>query len=1343
METPDSKRNPETGLVMGRQFSFDQEDKPYGTPSSAATRNFSLGDMMGATAGMSTRSFMTQDSSRYGSEMTTSNATGRQALRFEQEEDKNGEEDFFGALLKGLEGSEDDLDLDDQDGSDQEGDDELSHALTYWKQQLKVMQTGDPETIENESRFMVSLDEDQSRLMLQQNAGNKKIRQWAHFDLLFGIFIVANSVLFGLTTDGVVDENSAVAQGIEIGFLVVFILEFFLRYRKSKMSIMLYLADRWSLFDCFVILTSVIDVCILGPMESSNAALAQMSLLRVLRLCRLVRLVRVLRMVKGLWILLTSMGSSVQVVLWALLVVFIVSCVNGLILYEVLGCQTSQDPALIDNVCGPFFWVALLTHFRIATHDGANILRKLHDSQGSWILLVFYCYLAVVSIGVLNLVVGVMLTSTIRINRGEKTVEDGAHEVMMLSICKTLRDRLVEECIANNGRADESCLTLEMVLAFGSEKQRKRSVTPQDSDDAMEAANSDQGTHVRSMASVMRQEDGRIHRTGSQKVAQGGVNESLDAALQRHKEIRKLLTDMGIQKQELQTIFRTSEIICGSDAMTIDDFVDGVLWLRGVVQPLDVTHLVVVLEGMYKRIAKLEKYAGEAMHALTETSAEMAPHVLRDEEAADGTGAVEEAAQSPQEEHQGVDVLQAKVIAEERYIMIQEKGVEARQRALLRFDSVFLSIVLFNAAWLGIKSMFPAGKNTCDMADVGEMTLPFTVCVMDYSFLFVYTVEIFLRLLLHHQLEVLHDTRLKFAMPAILFEMDSEKFFGMFSAFKSLSAKDGFFLFELMILILSLLDMLLFRFLDVFADNFTVLQLFRLVRIMKLLRLALRSSSVGIIMRTVYENRRLLLWAVLLMLGLIYFFALIIHALLPEAIKNDPVNATRWGGILSSMLTLGQIATLSNWYAQLESVSDYPQLMVPMVLFLAATSFGILNLISGVMVQASFRASISEGERFSASRLLVLRDALKSALDRTFVKTRAQYEKARQTANDFLEEQFKKPQEEAEEEDKEQIREHEPPVDVSWESRNGDSVCTIRTPVWVSSRQVAFEFDLNIKTHCILENASLEWEGGLANPSLIFVDQEMYRNPKKGKLVFNGVPALRSIGFRFAKGYTLVQISPTVLNVTNQDTAKCLNIDPVDISKLTVRDFNLLMKDHALISKLHQNGLRADQALMVFQKLDVKGEGQVSTAYFIEGLLRMKMPVKGLDIAVAKSMMRCSVNEAADLLRGAVQCHQCFSEIIRKLRGVNVCPSLSASQMQHAAKAASTKPHRKSEGDHKVTLLRQKNERLRKKISNLKRHLAKEREALSQLGDSRFGPQTANDKEETMSLDSAGEGGWD
>merc|ERR1712226_1679415 len=76
--------------------------------------------------------------------------------------------------------------------------------------------------------------------------------------------------------------------------------------------------------------------------------------------------------------------------------------------------------------------------------------------------------------------------------------------------------------------------------------------------------------------------------------------------------------------------------------------------------------------------------------------------------------------------------------------------------------------------------------------------------------------------------------------------------------------------------------------------------------------------------------------------------------------------------------------------------------------------------------------------------------------------------------------------------------------------------------------------------------------------------------------------------------------------------------------------------------------------LMVFQKLDVVNAHAVAVDDFMEGLMRMRQDVQGLDVASAKSLMRMLVRDIAVVKRNCKNLYSCGIHTVERLRGCRV-----------------------------------------------------------------------------------------
>lgn len=161
---------------------------------------------------------------------------------------------------------------------------------------------------------------------------------------------------------------------------------------------------------------------------------------------------------------------------------------------------------------------------------------------------------------------------------------------------------------------------------------------------------------------------------------------------------------------------------------------------------------------------------------------------------------------------------------------------------------------------------------------------------------------------------------------------------------------------------------------------------------------------------------------------------------------------------------------------------------------------------------------------------------------------------------------------------------------------------------------------------------------------------------------------------------------------------------------LHFEELQYLLEDRPFFEKLQKAQLRVDQVLNVFQKLDIASTNEVGIAEFVEGLLRLKQRVQGIDVAAGKSWMRRLVLESHNLDYTASTMQQTTLAIVEQLRGVQVLePEVEEQDAERPAdKQRATKVEEQQ-------LLEKANVRLQKKIAKVKAEVARRRAKLARL----------------------------
>lgn len=330
-------------------------------------------------------------------------------------------------------------------------------------------------------------------------------------------------------------------------------------------------------------------------------------------------------------------------------------------------------------------------------------------------------------------------------------------------------------------------------------------------------------------------------------------------------------------------------------------------------------------------------------------------------------------------------------------------------------------------------------------------------------------------------------------------------------------------------------------------------------------------------------------------------------------------------------------------------------------------------------------------------------------------------------------------------------------VSLAVSAYDDDNFAEVTRCIWVSEVEVAVDVLLTLNPGITAEAQSDPWQsqlvwdgGGRAWPCYV-IEQEPPSKEEKGEeevadlalegtrrlsrthlrsIIFRPVSLSKAFNFRYGGNFTFINVrSGAVPQVKFKKEEELEDLTPVDRNLITIRELNYLLADNGFARSLDLINLRPDQALMVYQKLNLTNTERVKVHDFIEAIMRMKRPVQGLDVAVAKSLMRRLILEVEDLATNCVRCQDCFRGVSEKLREVEVLDSADAMEvgttesrmsvisnksMQSTKSTASEVPEAPPEADQRAKkycddLLR-RNRALEVKIASMKAFIQHARE---------------------------------
>jgi len=217
-----------------------------------------------------------------------------------------------------------------------------------------------------------------------------RITESAWFQNLVVGVIIANAAVLGLETyDGIVERWGDQLDVLEQVFLVFFVIEITLRVAAVGFRLDRFFRSGWNVFDTTVVAMSLIPGL---PADST-----------MLRLVRLLRVGRLLRLFPDLGVLLDGLRRAAPPATSLVALTFLL-----VYLYAVVGWTIFHES--VPQYFGDL-GESMLTLFTLLTLEGWNeILGTLRDAS-PWALPYTLSFILIGTFVVLNLVIGVVITS--------------------------------------------------------------------------------------------------------------------------------------------------------------------------------------------------------------------------------------------------------------------------------------------------------------------------------------------------------------------------------------------------------------------------------------------------------------------------------------------------------------------------------------------------------------------------------------------------------------------------------------------------------------------------------------------------------------------------------------------------------------------------------------------------------------------------------------------------------------------------------------------------------------------------------------------------------------------
>lgn len=301
--------------------------------------------------------------------------------------------------------------------------------------------------------------------------------------IIYGVILI-NAVQMGVEIDvEAADELTSTAKsvftGLELMATLVFLLELCLKLYFLRVG---YFSDRYNWLDFFIVMFSLVDACF--SLANSEVDLSQISILRIVRLFRLLRVVRLIRAFREMTLILNGIFQAFRTMIWVIMLLPLIlyaaaiPCVQFLGTSD-LGYPYSRDEEAIERLefmteFNNFVYFgsisrSMFTLFNIAIlAEHREIGRPLLEKM-PLVLVGFLLFTVLMSFGIMNVLVGVIVESTLA------SAAKMDSQVKMLEMVKraenmTLFFKKLEQFDAN---LDNFISIDELELMFEDEEVRK------------------------------------------------------------------------------------------------------------------------------------------------------------------------------------------------------------------------------------------------------------------------------------------------------------------------------------------------------------------------------------------------------------------------------------------------------------------------------------------------------------------------------------------------------------------------------------------------------------------------------------------------------------------------------------------------------------------------------------------------------------------------------------------------------------------------------------------------------------------------------------------------------
>jgi voltage-gated sodium channel len=138
------------------------------------------------------------------------------------------------------------------------------------------------------------------------------------------------------------------------------------------------------------------------------------------------------------------------------------------------------------------------------------------------------------------------------------------------------------------------------------------------------------------------------------------------------------------------------------------------------------------------------------------------------------------------------------------------------------------------------------------------------------------------------------------------------------------------------------------------GGQLTILRIFRIFRLVRIFRLLRFFRKLWLLVSSIAGASKLLIWVWLLLVIIMYIFAVFMTRVVGNTHNDDPVAQKHVGSVSQSMLTFFIIMTLESWPDIARDLGPIEPVSIPViVLYLTVTTYAVLNVVIAVIVDVT------------------------------------------------------------------------------------------------------------------------------------------------------------------------------------------------------------------------------------------------------------------------------------------------------------------------------------------------------------------------------------------------------